>query len=284
MGSIKALSLATVVALGTAGSAAAADLLPPPPLMPAPIPVGLETRGWYIRADVGVAVDNSYAFRSTLQPTNAAGGPAPAISRVFNSIGDSAIFGVGVGYQINNWFRADITGEYRTAAPYKTGLAYVQGCATSFCLDTYNANHWKAIGLVNGYVDLGTWWNLTPFVGAGVGIAYSGLNGLTDIGLGQGFAADTKKTNFAWALHAGVGYAINERLKLEASYRYINTGTFKSNPIACTAAPGCFYEQQSFKEQTHDFRLGMRWLFADSVPVPGPAFYAPPPGPLVRKY
>ena len=143
MGSIKALSLATAVALGTAGTAAAADLLPPPPLMPAPIPVSLDTSGWYLRADVGVAVDNSYAFRSTLQPNNAAGGPAPAISRVFNSIGDSAIFGVGVGYQINNWFRADVTGEYRTSASYKTGLAYVQGCATSFCLDTYNANHWK---------------------------------------------------------------------------------------------------------------------------------------------
>ena len=284
MGSIKALSLATVVALGSAGIAAAADLLPPPPPIPAPIPAPLDTSGWYIRADVGVGIDDSYAFRSTLDATNPSGGAAPPISRVFSNVGGSAIFGLGVGYQINNWFRADITGEYRTGASYRAGVAYVAGCGASFCLDTYNANYWKAVGLVNGYVDLGTWWGLTPFVGAGVGFAYSGMNGLTDNGLGNGFAADTKKTSFAWALHAGVGYAITERLKLEASYRYLNTGTFTANPIICEATPGCFFERQSFKAASHDFRIGMRWMFADVAPTPAPAFYAPPPGPLVRKY
>ena len=28
----------------------------------------------------------------------------------------AGIFGVGVGYRFNNWFRADITGEYRSSA------------------------------------------------------------------------------------------------------------------------------------------------------------------------
>ncbi len=287
MGSIKALSLATVVALGSAGVAGAADLLPPPPMpMPAPIPVALDTSGWYIRADVGVGVDDSYNFRSTLDATNPAGGSAPPISRVFSNIGGSAIFGLGFGYQINNWFRADITGEYRTAASYRAGVAYVSGCGATYCLDTYTANVWKVVGLVNGYVDLGTWYGLTPFIGAGVGLAYTGMNGLTDNGAGNGFAADSKKTSFAWAIHAGVGYWINERLKLEASYRYLNTGTFTSNPIICEATAGCFFEQQSFKSASHDFRVGMRWMFADAAPTPTQAFYAPPPmpGPLVRKY
>lgn len=289
MGSTKALFLATTVVLGTVASAAAADLLPPPPMMPEPIPAPLDTSGWYIRADVGVGMDDSYSFRSTLAPTNPAGGVAPPISRVFSSIGDSALFGAGVGYQFNNWFRADITGEYRTSASYKTGLAYTAFCATAFCLDSYSANRWKAVFLANGYVDLGTWYGMSPFIGAGVGFSHSKLSGLTDNGLGNGVAADTTKTNFAWALHAGVGYNITNNLKLELSYRYLNTGTFTSNPIVCEDIGGCFFERQSFKDASHDFRLGVRYMFAggDSYAPAAPAFYAPPPpppGPLVRKY
>ena len=278
MGSTKALSLATVVVLGTVASAAAADLLPPPPV-PVPIPAPLDTSGWYIRADVGVGIDNSYSFRSTFQPTNPAGGVLPPTSRVFSSIGDSAIIGFGVGYQFNNWFRGDLTGEYRTSAPYRTGVAYAAFCPVAFCLDTYSANHWKALFLANGYVDLGTWYGVTPFVGAGVGFSYAGLRGLTDNGLGNGFAADTSKTNFAWALHAGLGYQVTQNLKLEFSYRYMNTGRFTSNPIICESIAGCFFERQSFNEAAHDFRVGMRWMFAGDTPT----VYAPP-GPLIRKY
>ena len=36
--------------------------------------------------------------------------------------------------------------------------------------------------MVNGYVDLGTWSGITPYVGAGVGFAYNKLSGFTDSG------------------------------------------------------------------------------------------------------
>ena len=35
--------------------------------------------------------------------------------------------------------------------------------------DTYHATKSEWLGLGNGYVDLGTWWCMTPFIGAGVG-------------------------------------------------------------------------------------------------------------------
>ena len=284
----KALSLATLVVLGTVASAAAADLLPPPP-MPMPMPVALDTSGWYIRADVGAAIDDSYGFRSSLQPYNAGGGGAPSIARVFTSMGDSAIIGFGAGYQFNNWFRADVTAEYQTKADYHAGVAYAAFCPVAFCLDSYSAHVSRVVALANGYVDLGTWYGVTPFVGAGVGVAGTKMSGLTDNGQGFGFAQDKTKTDFAWALHAGLGYNVTDRLKLEFSYRYLNTGTFTSNPILCGDLSGCFYEQQRFKSASHDFRIGMRWLLASGAETyaPAPAFYAPPPpppGPLVRKY
>ena len=219
-----------------------------------PIPAPLDTSGWYIRADVGVGVDDSYSFRSSLAPTNALGGAAPPFSRVFSSMGDAAIIGLGVGYQFNHWFRADITGEYRFAANYKAGNTYTAFCGATFCLDTYSGQFSQAVFLTNGYVDVGTWYGVTPFVGAGVGFARSKLASLTDNGAGNGFASDTVKTNFAWAAHAGLGYNVSPNLKLEFSYRYLNTGAFRSNAIVCEDTPSCFYEQQSFRTASHDFR------------------------------
>ena len=46
--------------------------------------------------------------------------------------------------------------------------------------DFYRGNVSSFIGLVNGYVDIGTWYGITPFVGAGVGFSNNRLSGLTD--------------------------------------------------------------------------------------------------------
>ena len=40
------------------------------------------------------------------------------IDFIKQSFNPAATIGVGVGYQVNNWFRADVTGEYRTRSRY----------------------------------------------------------------------------------------------------------------------------------------------------------------------
>ena len=56
MGGLKALFLASGAVLAATSLAQAADLLPPPPAVePAPY-VPQEFAGWYIRGDVGVAI------------------------------------------------------------------------------------------------------------------------------------------------------------------------------------------------------------------------------------
>ena len=37
--------------------------------------------------------------------------------------------------------------------------------------------------MANTYIDLGTWWCITPFIGAGVGGAYSTISGIQDNGI-----------------------------------------------------------------------------------------------------
>ncbi|WP_040580667.1 outer membrane protein [Methyloferula stellata] len=272
MASLKATLCAGVIALGAADLAQAADLLPPPPPPPEPVAFG----NWYIRGDVGVGISNLSSPRSTLNPFNPAGGPAPVIARVGTNIGDAAIAGVGFGYQFNNWIRFDATGEYRTSAAYRAVNTYTAFCTgANFCQDSYTANVASGVFLANAYIDIGTWYGVTPFVGAGVGGAIHKFSGLTDIGLGSGFSSDRNINTLAWAAMAGLDFNITPNLKLEISYRYLDMGKLTSGPISCGALGGCFFERQSFNLASNDVRIGFRYMFADpGRPVP----------PLIAKY
>ncbi|GAC1329232.1 MAG: outer membrane beta-barrel protein [Beijerinckiaceae bacterium] len=198
---------------------------------------------------------------------------------------DSFLIGAGVGYQWNSFVRFDVTGEYRSHHNFMATESYANtfrnpNCAAR-CFDTYHANLRTGVVLGNAYVDLGTWYGLTPYVGAGVGVAFHSFTDLQDVSVqpagGFGFADDRNQTNLAWAVMAGLAYTINPRLKLELGYRYLNMGTIKGNAIVCQNQPfGCPLEQQTFKVASHDFRLGMRWMFNEGQPQAYP--------PLVRKY
>ena len=42
--------------------------------------------------------------------------------------------------------------------------------------------------------------------------------------LGVAFTPDASKWNFAWALHAGLGYKVSPNFTLELAYRYVDLG------------------------------------------------------------
>jgi opacity protein-like surface antigen len=274
MGKRIALIFAAAVTIGT-GPAIAADLLPPPP--PVEVPQ-VDFSGWYLRGDVGIGWTQLNDMRSTFAP----GSFVPGFQVDRAKLDDAFFIGAGVGYQWNSWVRFDVTGEYRAHQNFMATESYANifglACGAR-CFDSYHANLRTGVVLGNAYVDVGTWYGITPFVGAGVGVAFHQFSDLQDVSLqpagGFGFAQDRNQTNLAWAVMAGLGYTVNPRLKLELGYRYLNMGTIKGNQIVCQNVPnGCPLEQQTFKVSSHDFRLGMRWMFND----------LPPPPPLVRKY
>jgi opacity protein-like surface antigen len=76
------------------------------------------------------------------------------------------------------------------------------------------------------------------------------------------------KTNFAWAVMAGLAYDVNERLKLELGYRYINMGDLKGMNGCGNPTCGII----GLKDvDAHEFRIGMRWMLG------GPTYAAAPP-------
>ncbi|WP_246731424.1 outer membrane protein [Methylocapsa sp. S129] len=255
--------------------------------------------GWYLRGDVGMALQTG-SINTNISPNPLIGLPSDAFNSFYNtSLSAAALFDVGVGYQINNWLRFDVTGEYRGGSQFQT-LEQVGIPSTSQQFgDFYRGNMSSVIGLVNGYVDIGTWYGMTPFVGAGVGFANNTLSGMTDTGFAcgvgcspsGGYFSDKSKMNFAWALMAGLDFNVTQNLKLELGYRFLDYGkaqTASSNCFNGTGAGGGFsaancggsgYVLSTRELYSQDFRLGLRWAFNDM-----PSYTPEPEQPLVRKY
>jgi opacity protein-like surface antigen len=312
MAKLKALLLAGGALLALAHAAVAADLLPPAPALEPPPPAPVDYSGWYLRSDVGLGI-NATTPNLAVSPdpiaTGIAGGTlsAAAYNNFYNpTVSSSGMFDLGFGYQFNNWFRADLTGEYRGGAEFQTlemlaDPTILTGHTTGQqYADFYRANLSSYVFMVNGYVDLGTWYRVTPYVGAGVGLSYNRLFGFTDTGYAYpgngnqyptgGFSSDAGKTNFAWALMTGLTFNVTQNLKLDVGYRYLDYGRFTSGSSSClstapigigTAACGggsgnVVYSRNDLA--SNDFRLGLRWMIGEE------AAYPPPEAPLVRKY
>ncbi|MEX0751462.1 MAG: outer membrane beta-barrel protein [Xanthobacteraceae bacterium] len=240
MGSFfKFFATSAMLSLTLGSTAQAADLprgYPPPSMveMP-PLLVDEFGSGWYLRGDVG------YRFNKVGTVTNDG---ARAVTG--DDIDNSWMVGVGGGYKWQ-WFRADLTADYGAAAKYKGDTASMAGDFTAK-IDSFT-------GLVNVYGDLGTWYGLTPYIGAGIGFTHLGAADFT-----QHFQAavatpdTTAKWNFAWAYMAGVSYNIFGKYHLDLGYRHINMGDISTGTDA-------YGNRLTLNDVAADeVRLGFRYL------------------------
>jgi opacity protein-like surface antigen len=264
MVSVRTLIFASAATM-ISSAAFAADLAPP---MYQPQQPVFESGGWYLRGDVGVGIQSFSTF--DLEPAST----LPSSWTVNQTdIQDTTILGFGVGYELNNWLRFDVTGEYRTAAAFKALGSYDQGTCTvvgvtGTCFDQYNGNFSAAVFMANAYIDLGTWWCLTPYIGGGVGGAYDRVTGVDDIGplppgtIGFGYAANNMSTwNLAWNVQAGLTYNVSDNLKIDFSWRYLNMGAPESGSVVCQNTTSCTPNYFNLKDMTsQDLRIGVRWM------------------------
>ena len=258
-------------------AAFAADMAIAPPPAYAPAPVVEDFGGWYLRGDIGFSNQRVDRLNNVLDRNNT----SSVQTLNFNSAG---IFGLGVGYKVNNWFRADVTGEYRGNSSFfgTDRITYVGGVGA----DTYHATKNEWVVLANAYVDLGTWWCITPFIGAGVGGARVAINGFTDQGIalnggvgpalpGLAFGDNASTWNFAWAAHAGLAYRVTPNFTVELAYRYLDMGDGLTGDLRTFDGVNAINNPMTFKHITsHDLKLGVRWDLSS------PQVYAPP---LIRK-
>ena len=251
MVSVKVASVAGAVALfATMANAADMPGLPPVYLPPIEESAG----GWYLRGDIGMSNQGVKKLYNALYET------ASSVNTVQKDFDSAPLFGVGIGYQWNTWLRTDITGQYRGKANFH-GFDIINNGAGS---DEYRGSKSEWLALANVYVDLGTWYSLTPFVGAGIGVSRNTISNFMDINTPAGGVAygDTaSKWNFAWAAHAGVSYRINSQVSFEFAYSYVSLGDALSGDIKTYNGINNVVNPMEFRNlYSHDLKFGVRWM------------------------
>jgi opacity protein-like surface antigen len=270
------MSIAKILAFAGASAAIsttaiAADLTLP--VRPQPVMASVDT-GWYLKGYLGMS--NQF-FNGLSHPDFLT---APTFGWYDKGGFDSGpIGGFGVGYTVNNWLRFDVTGEYRGKVGFHALDTFTNVNTGGINSNDYTASKSEWVGLVNAYIDLGTWMNITPYVGAGVGFANIKIDHFRDtnvIAAGGGWAPSGSQTNFAWALHAGASYRVTSNFAVDLSYRYLNMGDGRTGTLTnldpnvppVNVAPMRFNNIQS-----HDLMLGVRWMLQSEQPV----------APIIRK-
>jgi opacity protein-like surface antigen len=209
---VRAMIVSTFFATCLAPATQAADM--PFPGEPPALPEGPVEWGsnWYLRGDVGAA---------EVSPADLNG------VNLNQTFPNNWTAGLGGGFKFNEYFRADVTVDYQSlyhnsAIPNNTS---------------------SVLALANAYLDLGTFWGFTPYIGAGVG-----ANVLEQhVPLwNQTF------TRFAYAFTGGVAFDLTEHWKIDLNYRYANLGYIQGVDH--------FFWYTSKSLTSNQLRLGFRYV------------------------
>ncbi len=155
-----------------------------------PVEIG---SGWYLRGDI--AYVPSVNAKARLKGDD---------ELLRGKVKATAAYSAGVGYQFTNNIRGDITAGYRKL---KVGGEPIE------------ADVWEA--MANAYYDIGNFSGVTPYVGAGLGMANLDYKvGYKDADTGKNIIDGRNTTRLQWALMAGAAIDVTENIKFDLGYRY----------------------------------------------------------------
>ncbi|MGX9181092.1 outer membrane protein [Mesorhizobium sp. BHbdii] len=243
-----ALALAAI-ALMPLSQALGADYDPPIYVDQAPDYVPVEVgSGWYLRGDVGYAFSHPFEHKETVT------GPLDSFTE------ESSLFtgSIGMGYHVNDYLRVELNGGILPTDKFGEHQKLAATCdgstleadlfgninsvpATQACDLSNNASNKGYSVMANGYVDLGTYVGITPYIGGGLGVAYnkyyksigardcvevapnpSGTGGfICDDPAGYEGATDSEaKFNLAYSIGAGLSYRVTKNVSVDLGYEY----------------------------------------------------------------
>ena len=265
-----AICIGLVALLAQGAQVLAADILPPAPSLDSPALRGRfdGDSGAYLRADAGFGQLQARRATSTFAT------PLPGFQQDATRLGHATLLGLGAGYQFNEFVRADVTGEYRGSASYGASASYADAasCGAARCAETYAGAFRTMVLMGNVYGQIGSWFDVTPFVGLGFGFARTSFAPLTlapGNGHGAGQAPEVSQIRPAFALMAGGAWDLSSKVKIEAGYRYMTLGSARSGDMACTPGSGpCAGQVQKIGLASHDLRLGLRYGLESGASLP----------------
>ncbi|MEQ1952740.1 outer membrane protein [Mesorhizobium sp. CN2-181] len=259
--------LAAVLASGAALPALAADYVEPP-VVEAPVePVvyAPNVGGWYIRGDIDYHWSDFRGADYVLYGTDG------EMGNLDGDLKGAMSLGAGIGYQVNDYFRVDLTGDYFFSADFDGSTEGF--CGDVPCTSSDSSSVQAFLMLANAYVDLGTYNGFTPYVGAGIGGAYVKWDNLVNNDDNGEFTHDGDGNwRFAYAAMAGVSYCLTDTTKLDVGYRFSHIDGGQMFGYTANAGPG--YDDGF---NTHEVRAGLRYQFSGSNGCVAPVPYEPAP-------
>ncbi|KRA00279.1 hypothetical protein ASD64_01520 [Mesorhizobium sp. Root157] len=236
----------TATALLPVTAVFAADYDPPIYVDQAPeyTPVEIGS-GWYLRGDVAYLPDETYRNVDFGSPT------------VAYSERDKPVFAsVGFGYHFNDYLRGDIN------------VGLLPGNEVSVAVDdplvpslgTASAENSARTMMVNGYVDLGTYVGVTPYIGAGVGVFQSkrslsvNYDDLADDTNDVLFSDSKTQYSLAYTLNAGFAYQVSKNVVVDLGYQYMSAPDAE---YARLDSPSAYSIHEGI--DNHQFKVGLRY-------------------------
>lgn len=259
-------AIGAVVAVAMTLPAVAADLYVPPVVEVAPPQIeyrDVDFGGWYIRGDVDY---HQSKIRGIEYITYGPGSD----DFDFGKLKGALSAGVGVGYQISPYLRADVTADYWFKSDFSGQTSGTCGFPAVPCVSTDSSKFRALLLLANAYAELGTYKRITPYIGAGIGGAHVKWGDLRNQIPPQGiddFHKGAKGWRFAWALMAGASYCITSNWHADLGYRFsqIAGGRMYEYADSSLGGPGSgpgFHGRIN----THEVRAGLRYQFGGGTP------------------
>jgi opacity protein-like surface antigen len=216
----KLLIAPALAALAPLTPAQAADYDPPIYVDQAPDYQPVEVgSGWYLRGDVSYLAQKSYQDQDFA-----------FTSASFSEKQDPAFASIGFGYHFNDYLRADLNLGYLPGN--KIGIGFDNSFTVPPPADVITASaslqNYSLSGMVNGYVDLGTYVGITPYLGAGIGLVRSkyklSASYTSSATPADDFVRSDNKTqySFAYTLDAGLAYQVTKNVSVDLGYQYFS--------------------------------------------------------------
>lgn len=250
--------VAAVLLTGTSGYAA--DLYEPQ-VIEAPVQETIiETGGWYLRGDAGWSY-NKLRGAHYFQGSN-------SLVRDFDRTRLKSGFtvGGGVGYQINERFRTDVTLDYMFNSKFNGATSGTCGFGPGVACTSRDVASMTALSLLaNAYVDIGKYGIVTPYVGAGIGGTYVKWGNLKNTSCADNGAGcdptvshgGKKSWRFTYALMAGASVDLSCNLKADLGYRFRHVAKGEMFGYNMNGGPG--YDKGFY---SHEARAGLRYSFS----------------------
>ncbi|WP_292898224.1 outer membrane protein [Nitratireductor sp.] len=278
--SMKVFGAALLLIAPTAGYAA--DLYEPPIIeAPEPLPPVIQPDpapsfgGWYIRGDIDYhwsKLRGTEYITYGVDPSTGLRGSTASFDTT--DLKGAMSLGAGIGYQINRYLRTDLTADYWFKSDF-TGSTSGTCLDGNACVSSDTSAYSAWLLMANAYVDLGTYYGFTPYVGAGIGGAYIMWDDLTNTTRdGTTVHEGSSNWRFAYSLMAGTSYCLTENLNLDMGYRFTRVAGGRMFEYASGVAPGF---DDGFN--VHEARAGLRYQFGGNSNCARPQVvsYDPPP-------